>query len=187
MIVICPGVHDPELTESFVAQLQRAKFWPSRQNCTSPLHPKPLIFPTQLAPVYSPAHVLEFLQKYSSLQSSLVLVCFSAGVVGAIGAARTWQRSGGKVRALIALDGWGVPLGGDFLFHRISHDHFTYWSSQLLGAGADSFYADPPVKHLDLWRSPQAAQGWWVQLDRRERTTAATFINLLLERYGESV
>lgn len=116
-----------------------------------------------------------------------MLICFSAGVVGGIGAAWAWQQSGGKIKALIALDGWGVPLYGNFPIHRLSRDRFTHWSSQLLGAGADSFYADPPVEHLDLWRSPHTAQGWWVRPERQQRLTAAMFLNLLLELYGESV
>ena len=57
------------------------------------------------------------------------------------------------MKALIAFDGWGVPLVGNFPIYRISHDQFTHWSSELLGKGDKSFYADPPVEHLDLWRS----------------------------------
>ncbi|NJK53546.1 MAG: hypothetical protein HC936_13370 [Leptolyngbyaceae cyanobacterium SU_3_3] len=60
------------------------------------------------------------------------------------------------------MDGWGVPLGGDFPIYRVSHDRFTHWSSAWWVAGLDSFYADPAVAHLDLWRSPQTVQGRWV-------------------------
>lgn len=100
-------------------------------------------------------------------------------------AARSWQQSGGTIKALIALDGWGVPLYGDFPIHRLSHDHFTHWSSKLLGAGLDGFYADPPVEHLELWRSPQTTQGWWEQKSQLQQITAVAFLALLLQRYGE--
>jgi hypothetical protein len=96
------------------------------------------------------------------LNIPLTFIGFSAGVVGAMGAAVAWELLGGKVQALFALDGWGVPTIGTFPIHRLSHDYFTHWSSALLGAGQDSFYADPGVAHLDLWRSPQAIQGYWV-------------------------
>ncbi|MCU0568633.1 MAG: hypothetical protein MUF49_18805 [Oculatellaceae cyanobacterium Prado106] len=93
-------------------------------------------------------------------QVPLFFVGFSAGVVGAIGAARLWHQWGGQVQGLAAFDGWGVPLWGDFPIYRISHDAFTHWSSALLGAGQASFYAEPPVSHLALWRSPETVQGW---------------------------
>lgn len=140
----------------------------------------------------------------------LAFVSFSAGVVGAIGAAWMWQFLGGTVKAFIAFDGWGVPLWGSFPIHRFSHDEFTHWSSALLGAGSDSFYADPPVAHLDLWAKPQIAQGWWIQSQvadgesqsdspithypthdvavsqaARSPVTATQFLTMLLERYGE--
>lgn len=91
---------------------------------------------------------------------------------------------GGQIRRLWAIDGWGVPLVGDFPIHRLSHDWFTYESSKLLGAGLDSFYADPTVEHLDIWRSPQTTHGWWVHSDSRQpatRTTAAAFVTALLQ------
>lgn len=187
-IVICPGVHDPELTQNFIAQLQIARSPTSSQQEHSNLiySENLLTFPAQRFPAYSAFHVLNFLQKHCSLQSSLVLICFSAGVVGGAGAAWAWQQSGGKIRALLALDGWGVPLYNSFPIYRFSHDYFTHWSSSFLGAGNDSFYADPPIEHLELWRSPQTVQGWWVQPNQCQRTTAAALINLLLARYGES-
>ncbi|UBF26093.1 hypothetical protein K9N68_31945 [Kovacikia minuta CCNUW1] len=117
------------------------------------------------------------------LQIPLVFIGFSAGVVGAIAAAWGWQLLGGAVQAFIAVDGWGVPLGGTFPIYRISHDSFTHWSSALLGAGETSFYADPAVDHLVLWRSPQAVKGWQVSAIASQPivyTTAATYIANLL-------
>jgi hypothetical protein len=121
-----------------------------------------------------------------ALTVPLVFIGFSAGVLAAIVAAHAWQVGGGTVRALIAVDGWGVPLAGNFPIHRLSHDYFTHWSSALLGAGADRFYADPPIEHLDLWRSPHRAEGWWVRSlpgQPLTRTTAASFLTALLNRY----
>lgn len=119
----------------------------------------------------------------------VLFIGFSAGVVGAIGAAWSWQFLGGRVKAFIALDGWGVPLWGDFPIHRLSHDRFTHWSSAMLGSGADNFYAEPPVEHLDLWRSPQNSLGWWVNSNKGAQPSsylsAAEFLIMLLNRYQE--
>ncbi|HEY9630346.1 MAG TPA: hypothetical protein V6C84_23880 [Coleofasciculaceae cyanobacterium] len=181
-VIICPGIHSVDLTNQFLAGLGEKL-------------PQVLVFPAAQLPPYSPLHLLKFIQEANlkaelSQLPPLLFIAFSAGVVGAIGAARLWQRSGGCVKAVLAIDGWGVPLDGDFPIHRISHDGFTHWTSAGLGAGQDSFYADPAVGHLDLWRSPQTADGWWVRqsgssLQRdRTATTAAQFIWTLLSRYS---
>lgn len=105
-----------------------------------------------------------------------------------MGAAFAWQRLGGTVNAVLAIDGWGVPLVGGFPVHRLSHDSFTHWSSALLGAGEDSFYADPGVAHLELWRSPQTAHGWWLipnAANPPKAVSAANFLTALLRHYGE--
>lgn len=117
----------------------------------------------------------------------LLLIGFSAGVVTAMGAAMGWSAFGGQIQAVIALDGWGVPQFGNFPLHRLSHEEFAHWSSGLLGMGDDSFYADPAVEHLDLWRSPQTTRGWWLNNSNRSRkrqvTTAAEFLTMLVRRY----
>ncbi len=189
-IIVCPGVHDAQLTQSFLAGLNsdntntQSKQW--FQNI--------LIFPAQDYPAYSAIHILEFLQRCTgSMTPPIIFISFSAGVAGAIGAAMGWQTLGGKVKAFIAFDGWGVPLYGDFPIHRLSHDYFTHWSSALLGPGKDSFYADPAVEHLDLWRSPNSSKGWWVHPaadglpEQRTFTTAAEFVNQLLQFYGMAI
>ena len=100
-------------------------------------------------------------QQLSVLEKrSLFFIAFSAGVVGGIGAALAWQLTGGKVRGFVAIDGWGMPLAGNFPIYRLSHDYFTHWSSAALGGGGAGFYADPPQEHLTLWRSPQNVRGW---------------------------
>ncbi|MBF2020999.1 MAG: hypothetical protein IGR93_13050 [Hydrococcus sp. C42_A2020_068] len=182
VVLICPGMHEPQLTDRFLQALRQESIDLGT----------PLIFPTQTYPAFSAWHIIQFLRQELMHRSdnSLLFISFSAGVVGAIGAAWAWQQSGGKILALIALDGWGVPLFGNFPIHRLSHDEFTHWSSALLGSGEDSFYADPGVEHLDLWRSPDLVRGWTIQktvsgIQRRSRSTAAAFLALLLNRYWE--
>lgn len=183
-IVICPGIHDSLLTQRFIDDLQLAAI--------SQL--KVVIFPAAGIGAVSSTDISQFLWRQIGdpwrSPSELFFISFSAGVVGAVGAAWAWQAFGGKVKAFVAIDGWGVPLLGFFPIHRMSHDRFTHWSSALLGAGNDSFYADPGVEHLTLWRSPQTVLGWR-QIGRdesdRTRTTAAEFITMLIERYRDSL
>ena len=185
-VVICPGIHDPALTQSFVIGLQ------SEARKTRIQRLSPLIFPTQDYVALSAFHMLQFLREHLGCPQTatpVVLISFSAGVVGAIGAAWGWQLLGGKVKALIALDGWGVPLYGNFGIHRLSHDYFTHWSWALQGSGQDNFYADPQVAHLEMWRTPQTVAGWWVHAvgksPIRSRLSAAQFLIMLLELYKE--
>ncbi|HEY9633283.1 MAG TPA: hypothetical protein V6D14_07750 [Coleofasciculaceae cyanobacterium] len=185
-IIICSGIHDPQLTQAFLEGLNDTKIG----NSFDRLSENVMIFPVQDYPAYSAIHVLEFLQSHLDLlKTSIVFISFSAGVAGAIGAAWGWQLLGGTVKAFIAFDGWGVPLYGNFPIHRISHDYFTHWSSAILGSGEDSFYADPAVEHLELWRSPNTCKGWWTQQtaeakpEQRTFTTAAQFVNQLLQYY----
>jgi hypothetical protein len=179
-LVICPGIHEPQLTDRFLQALKEREI----------IRNTPLIFPTQKYPAFSGFHVVQFLQQElgEAKKNPLVFLSFSAGVVGAIAAALAWQASGGQVIAFIALDGWGVPLLGNFPIHRLSHDEFTHWSSALLGSGEESFYADPPVAHLDLWRSPDLVTGWTTKKnaagkETRSRIAATAFLAMLLQRY----
>jgi hypothetical protein len=174
-VIICPGIHDRTLTQEFLLDLA----WPEENL---------LVVPTRDCPPYSAVSMGQWVRDRLSLEEPTIWLAFSAGVVGAIGAAWGWQLAGGKVLAFIALDGWGVPLFGNFPIHRLSHDRFTHWSSALLGAGADSFYADPAVEHLDLWRSPSTACGWRISSGigrslEPTRTVAAVFITELLHDY----
>jgi hypothetical protein len=186
-LIICPGIHDRALTEQFLEALlnEMSEFLTGQP---------PLVFPTQRYPAYSAPDVLRFIEHQlraehpnDFLSVPLIIVSFSAGVAGAIAAAWGWQILGGHIKAFIALDGWGVPLIGSFPIHRVSHDYFTHWSSALLGAGKDSFYVEPPVEHLELWRSPHTASGWQLFDDPSHppiRTTAASFIASLILRYN---
>ena len=173
-IIICPGIHDRALTESFLQGLE--------------LPAPAMIFPASGYSPVSAVQVWQFLTdnigEPGRESDAIISICFSAGVVGAIGAAWQWQMWGGKVKACFALDGWGVPLLGNFPIHRLSHDYFTHWSSRLLGTGENSFYANPPVAHLELWREPDTVSGWWQLPDgNAQRTTASEFLTTLLQRY----
>ena len=142
-IIICPGVHSPELTDRFIQSLELENY---------------LVLPTENLP-YNAIAVYQWLDRQQlSKTRSLSFIAFSAGVVGGFGAAIAWQLQGGKIHSFIAFDGWGMPLGGNFPIYRVSHDYFTHWSSALLGAGR-GFYAEPAVEHLELWRSPDCL-GW---------------------------
>ena len=175
-LIICPGIHPPALTQSFIQGLQL-----DRQS-TDNL--KLLVFPTEEYPAYSAIALDHWLTKQLAEphnEPPLILIAFSAGVVGAIGAACTWQIRGGKIKALIAIDGWGVPLLANFPLYRLSHDYFTHWSSALLGRGNHSFYCDRAVEHLALWRSPQTAWGWQeIGWGLKIRCSAAEYLQSLL-------
>ncbi|MBD1216190.1 MAG: hypothetical protein ACK4V0_15075 [Aphanizomenon sp.] len=182
-IIICPGIHEPALTQSFI------------QGCLNPTSQKSvdlLVFPGQSYLTLSAFHILDFLYNRLSnkLESPVMFICFSAGVIGGIGAATAWQLLGGHVQAFIAIDGWGVPLVGKFPIHRLSHDHYTHWTSAYLGIGENNFYADPAVDHLSMWYSPQSVQGKWVNPSPgfsppKNYLSAAEFLNFLLERYNK--
>ncbi|WGV28752.1 hypothetical protein [Halotia branconii] len=184
-IIICPGIHEPALTQSFISGwLDSSSQSLMRQNI--------IVFPGQGLLTLSSLHILQFLRDRlgNKLKSPIIFISFSAGVVGAIAAAWQWQLIGGQVKAFIAIDGWGVPLWGNFPIHRISHDYFTHWSSALLGSGQNNFYAQPAVDHLLLWRSPQKVKGW--QIDSsvdisplQVRLSASEFLHLLIKRYEQ--
>ncbi|MEB3181653.1 MAG: hypothetical protein VKL59_21855 [Nostocaceae cyanobacterium] len=188
-IIICPGIHESAITQSFMDGWQSLLSDSSKPKNSENI----LIFPAQGFSALSGFHIVQFMygRLGDRLESTVVFISFSAGVVGSIAAAWTWQLLGGNVKAFIAFDGWGVPLGGNFPIHRISHDDFTHWSSSCrIFGGEDDFYAQPAVEHLQLWRSPQTTQGYWVNscyggLSPHTPISAAEFLVMLLERYGE--
>lgn len=187
LLVICPGIHAPSLSDRFVAALQRQL---SNSKAAAEELPQPYaILPTQRYAPFNGLAVWSFLQKAAESQIPLLIIGFSAGVVGAIAAAQLWQKQGWEVVALIAVDGWGVPQIGSFPLYRVSHDHFTHWSSALLGTGLESFYAEPPIDHLDLWQFPERAMGYQVSTtaqsaSQRVSTTAVEFIAQKVLEYG---
>ncbi|WP_353930206.1 hypothetical protein WJM97_18195 [Okeanomitos corallinicola TIOX110] len=184
-IIICPGINEIELTNSFVKELSNFDVERSVDKSINIL-----VFPEKGILTLSAFHILRFLgdRLGNKLESPVIFISFSAGVVGAIAAATIWQLQRGNVTALIAIDGWGVPLAGSFPIHRLSHDYFTHWTSVILGSGGDNFYADPPVDHLSMWRSPQKVQGYWInpltQFSQPQKyLNASEFLHLVLKRY----
>lgn len=184
-IIICPGIHEPTLTESFILGLLEQS---AQGTIQKPVNI--LVFPAEGFSALSAFHILRFLHEHlrDRVELPVVFVSFSAGVVGAMGAACLWQLLYGQVKAFIAIDGWGMPLGGSFPVHRMSHDYFTHWSSCLLGGGDNNFYASPPVDHLSMWRSPQTVQGYWVDSSfgtppSSLRLTAAEFLQMQFKLY----
>ncbi|MBH8551001.1 hypothetical protein I8751_01065 [Nostocaceae cyanobacterium CENA357] len=187
-IIICPGIHDAELTQSFISGWLDSDADDSI--CENQVNI--VVLPGQGLLALSSLHILQFLRDRlgDKLESPIIFISFSAGVVGAIAAAWKWQLLGGHVKAFIAIDGWGVPLWGNFPIHRLSHDYFTHWSSALLGSGQNNFYAQPPVDHLSLWRSPQTVTGWCIDSSVnippiQVRLSAAEFLHLLIKHYEE--
>jgi hypothetical protein len=151
IIVVCPGIHPPELTDRFIQTVQ-----PNIQQ-------EFVILPTEQYLPYSAIAVSQWLDQQSLSKSEpLAFVAFSAGVVGGFGAALAWQLQGGKIHSFMAIDGWGMPLIANLPIHRVSHDYFTHWSSSIMGSGESSFYADPELSHLAIWRSPEICYGWQV-------------------------
>lgn len=148
-IVICPGVHSPELTEEFISSIQpriNANLW---------------VLPTKQYLPYSVIAVYQWLTEQNLAPTEpIAFISFSAGVVGSLGAAWAWQLQGGRIHSFIAVDGWGMPLVANFPLYRVSHDLFTHWSSAILGTGQHNFYAEPEVEHLAIWRSPDTCYGW---------------------------
>ena len=147
-LLISPGFYSPELTAAFL------------QSLCSVVTPERLwVLPACLfAEGFSKAS--SNYQQILQYDQPLHIIAFSAGVVAAYPIALTWQAMGG-ISHMIAMDGWGMPLLGNFRVHRLSHDRWThdttYFPSASESAGA--FYADPAVDHLTLWQSPNAAQG----------------------------
>ena len=201
-VIICPGIHETALTTSFILGLLELN--PDIFSCLSSV--KILIYLGEGLKTLSAFHILYFLfEKIEDVKSPVVFIGFSAGVVGALQAAYLWQILGGQVRAFIAIDGWGVPLAGNFPIHTISHDYFTHRSLLRLVSGNNNFYAQPAVKHLEIWRSPQSVGGWWVnpksqshksqshksQNNKSQENnskiylTVAEFLHMLLKHYKE--
>lgn len=168
-LIICPGIHSSKLNDGFLNGLQLKNNY--------------LIFPEHEKFAYSSEKILTFIQKYADNNFHIIFIAFSAGVVGAIAAALQLQKHR-QIKAFIALDGWGVPLMGNFPIYRLSHDYFTHWSSNILGAGEHNFYAYPPVPHLSLWQFPQQVQGYYVKsLGCQIKCNAAEFIADILAKY----
>jgi hypothetical protein len=177
-IVLCPGIHSPVLTEAFWGVIRQR----GKEYGLSDRYLSPLIFPAAQYWAFSAMHVNHWLSA-NRCHRPMVMIAFSAGVVGALGAAWMQQRQGKSIQTLIAIDGWGMPLGGTFPIYRLSHDRFSHDSSGWLG-GQSIFYAEPSVPHLQMWRSPDQVMGRWQHNDVWEKGELADVIcHLLLDSY----
>ena len=165
-VIICPGIHQTRLTDRFLESL----LFDNSNSLMLSEKEKYLIFSTESFPAYSPLHIYQWLDKPEIVAEELFFICFSAGVVGGMGAALALRWKQVKIKGFVAVDGWGVPLLGDFPIYRFSHDYFTHWSSALLGTGKEAFYCDPPVPHLTLWERPETCTGWIVRCDENIET-----------------
>lgn len=176
-LILCPGIHDPALTTAFWQQL-------SPQLPAALTQSPPFIFPSDRYPAYSPWHLWTFLRE-AQPAPPWVFLGFSAGCVAIAGILPTLVCHQVPIVAIFALDAWGVPFPRNVPVHRLSHDHFTHWSSGLLGGQGESFYADPPVEHLCLWRSPHTVNGWDLGTDqqRQQYTTVTQFLAQYLAKY----
>jgi len=148
-VAICAGFHDAALTTQFLGVL--------------PSYVQPVILSASpVSPVELHQQLLEKFGNPSDTtnpQVPLVVIGFSAGVVGLAGAVALWQQQGGQLAHFIAIDGWGVPLIG-IPVTRLSHDFFTHVTSLPLGAGDKNFFAEPGVDHLNMWGEMDAVKGF---------------------------
>lgn len=172
-IIICGGFN-PSIYNNNFANL----FYKYRANI--------LVFPTEKNSPYDSLNIVNFLQKncLSREENHLIFIGFSAGVVGALGAGRLWQRQGGQVLALLAFDGWGVPLIADFPIHCLSHDSFTHYCSTFWVKNSKHFVAYPRVSHQDIWRSPLTIQGYYYDDNKTvKKINQMDFLKLILYKY----
>ncbi len=157
LLVFIGGFHHKIMTDDFVNYFYSA--------IEGVKESKFIIIPPDKIQPYDGLNAYHFLLDYvtTSLNysPSIILITFSAGVVGGITLGKLWEANKGKVNFLLAFDGWGVPLMANFPCYRLSHDYFTHISSTLLGGNDNGFYAQPTVSHLELWRSPLTIKGWW--------------------------
>jgi len=176
-LILCPGMHDPTWTTAF---------WQSliTQGPIALTRSPPVIFPSNRYPAYSPWHLFAFLQTVQPAPPWLFLG-FSAGCVAIAGTLPLLACCQVPITAIFALDAWGVIFPTATPVHRLSHDYFTHWTSGWLGGRGESFYADPAVEHLSLWRSPQTVAGWQVSPTQPQAhyTTACQFLQQQLASY----
>lgn len=154
-LIICPGVHATRWTQDFVAQLVGAD---------RALAPRIHVSPVAPTLAWSGYPLRRWLTAAFPIpaRSPLTFVAFSAGCVAAAAIAHYWGQQGGRVERVIALDGWGVPLGGPFPVQRLSHDFLTHLTTTGPAPNQAHFYGDPAVPHGHLWRYPAQVSGWMV-------------------------
>jgi hypothetical protein len=184
-LAVCPGFHSPKLTDRAIACLDL------------PSSIQPIVIPTDRLLPCDPLGIDRFLTDYFATQCHrnpdrseetpvhLSFLGFSAGTIGALGAAWFW-RDRAMLGAILLCDGWGVPvlpvwewLGGVSglessqkpsqkpsqtlsqkpSLYRMSHDRWTHDTWSRLGIATPSFIATPEVEHLTLWSEPDRVRG----------------------------
>ncbi len=145
-LLICSGYHSVDLNHAFLQALLG------------------VITPDRLwvLPIWAAPQALPWLLSPNAPQCDRLLhvIAFSAGVVVAYPLLKAWQGMGGTSR-LVAVDGWGMPLVGNLVIYRMSHDWWTHQTTYFPTPDQSQgyFYANPAVDHLTLWQSPQSTQG----------------------------
>ena len=187
-VMIAPGFHESALTDGIVRSLPS---FVSNKIVDAFAASPPAMYDWLTANVPKP--------KAGEPPIPFVAIGFSAGVVGLAGALALWQQQRwiekqqkpsqkhpqkAEAARFIAVDGWGVPVGG-LPVTRMSHDHFTHLSSLPLGAGDVNFFASPAVAHLDMWREPdrvrgREVQGWTLDDSAGVPMTSAEFLRRVL-------
>jgi len=178
-LLICAGIHPFTWTNDFLINFTNSGANFPIENLS--------VYPTDLYPAYDGRRIYQFIQEsysQSNISYPLIIIAFSAGVVGALIASRLWQRQGGKISALVAVDGWGVPLIADFPIYTLSHDYFTDLTLIRFNSQVESFYAYPSVSHEYIWRSPLQTRGWWQKpYGTKQTSNAMAIIKYCLEKY----
>ncbi|NJK61303.1 MAG: hypothetical protein HC921_00190 [Synechococcaceae cyanobacterium SM2_3_1] len=171
ILVILPG---EAWAPPAVAANRQAREWIQRS-----LDPSCLWVPPEIG-VWNSWAVHSWLQPQIVPTASLLILAFSAGVVGALGLTQLWS---GSVVALIAVDGWCVPLWLSCPVIRLSHDLETHANGLFWGGGIAQFYADPFVSHTQLWGDPDSVLGWSWIAGRYQRSTALTVLQQQVQAY----
>lgn len=169
-LVICPGFHAAELTDRAIAHLDL------------PASIRTIVIPTDQIFPCDPVSIANYIER-QMLESGVIpdrktrinlnFLGFSAGTIGALGAAWLW-RDRAQLGAIILCDGWGVPIlpVWDWFtdrqqptiaptpnIYRVSHDRWTHDTWSRMGIATPSFIADPEVEHLTLWSDPDRVLG----------------------------
>lgn len=172
LLVICGGMHPSVLTCQLLADLERNA---AVQRLPKQVYPRD----ETVAAVLSAYDIRQSLIAIAPART--LFLAFSAGCLTALSIARYWHHQGGHVGCLIAVDGWGIPMGERFPVHRLSHDYLTHLTSVFPSAEDAHFWAEPAVPHHRLWQAP--SQVWGKTSQETTRLTAADFLHQQINRY----
>ena len=175
IIKVFSGFHDPSLTVQFIQQIQDGLNKNLLEDTLISFESNSMVMNSWSF------NREESLDGEGNEKTSTLLIGFSAGVINAAIAANIMVNQQSNPVALIAIDGWGVPLFSKaFPVFRFSHDLFTHSSSTILG-GQGIFVADPPSSHLELWKSPSQVKGWFISPDEKNPAMAMNADQAIVE------